>query len=418
MSSNFINISEMGNRGKAAANVLAVLSTRKKNETLLAIAGALENNVSQILACNAGDLENAVKCDMSISMQDRLMLNERRIRNMADAVRQIAAMDDPIGQIVDGQIRPNGLYISKVRVPLGLVGMIYEARPNVTVDAAALCLKAGNAIILRGGKEAVSTNRILTDIMRKSLEETGLPADSIQTIADTRRESVQALIGCRDLDVLIPRGGAGLIRTCMENAKVPVIQTGVGNCHLYVDASADLEMAVQILDNAKTSRPSVCNAVESLLVHQDVAESFLPLAKARLDHHRVEWRGCPQTRKILGGGVEPASDEDYAAEFLNFVLSCRVVPSMEEALRHIRRYSTGHSEAIVTRDLASARRFQREIDAAAIYVNASTRFTDGGEFGLGAEIGISTQKLHARGPMGVQALTTIKYLIIGEGQIR
>lgn len=412
-------INELGEKAKRAESSLANASTILKNEALLAIAQALCEKSSAIMAQNGIDIENAINNDISVTMQDRLMLNDARIKAIAEAVVQLTNLEDPIGSTISGSIRPNGLKISKIRVPLGVIGIIYESRPNVTVDAATLCLKAGNTVILRGGKEAYHSNKCLADIMRTAVESVGLPADVIQYVNDTTREVTTELMRCNEyLDVLIPRGGAGLIKAVLANATVPVIETGVGNCHVFVDESADLEMAVNIVDNAKTSRPSVCNAIESLLVHKNVAEKFLPMIMERLYKHKVEIRGCENTKKILGNSVRLATDEDYATEFLDYIISVKVVDNIDEAITHISKYSTKHSEAIVTTSLLNAEKFQKEVDAAAVYVNASTRFTDGSEFGLAAEIGISTQKLHARGPMGLNELTSMKYLINGNGQIR
>ena len=368
---------------------------------------------------NRADLDAARADGMAPAMLDRLALDEKRVQSIAAGVEEIIALPDPVGRTDAGWTRPNGLSITRVRVPLGVVGIIYEARPNVTADAAALCLKSGNACILRGGKEAVKTNIAMAGVMRQALEKAGLPADAVQLVEDTSRETSRQMMGANGLiDVLIPRGGAGLIRAVVENATVPVIQTGVGNCHVYVDSPCDLEMAVNIIQNAKCSRPSVCNAAETLLVHREMADRFLPMAKAALDRYQVQLRGCPITREILGDTVVPATGEDYATEYNDYILAVRVVGSLEEAVAHIRRYSTGHSEAIVTSDYQHSQQFTRQVDAAAVYVNASTRFTDGGQFGLGAEIGISTQKLHARGPMGLEALTTTKYIVLGSGQVR
>ena len=331
----------------------------------------------------------------------------------------VAAQPDPIGEVVSGITRPNGLRIEKVRVPLGVIGIIYEARPNVTSDAAAICLKAGSAVLLRGGKEALRTNTAIEAALRRALAEAGLPADCVQLVHDTSHDSARAMMNLTGyLDVLIPRGGKNLIQTVTQNAHVPVIKTGWGNCHVYVDASADIDMAANIVFNAKASRPSVCNAAESLLVHRDIAEKALPAIKKRLDEKQVELRGCERTRAILGDCVAPATEEDYGTEYLDYIMSVKVVDSFDEAIAHIAKYSSGHSEAIVTQNYANARRFVNEVDSAAVYVNASTRFTDGGEFGLGAEIGISTQKLHARGPMGAAELTTTKFIVTGDGQIR
>jgi glutamate-5-semialdehyde dehydrogenase len=356
---------------------------------------------------------------MRQSLLDRLALTPDRIRGIADGVRQVAALDDPIGQIDKMATRPNGLVIGRKKVPLGVIAIIYEARPNVTVDAAVLCLKAGNAVILRGGKEAINSNTAFANIMRSAVAEAGLPEDCISLVSDTSRASAQELMLLTEyVDVLIPRGGAGLIKSVVENAKVPVIQTGVGNCHVYVDSDADLDMGAQIIFNAKCSRPSVCNAAETLLVARDIAPKFLPKAKALLDTKNTQLRGCPETRAILGDSVVPATEEDYYTEFGDYILAVKVVSGVEEAIEHINKYNTGHSEAIVTNNYANSQRFLDAVDAAAVYVNASTRFTDGGEFGLGAEIGISTQKMHARGPMGLEQLTSSKFIIYGSGQIR
>lgn len=410
-------LEEMGAAAKQAARILAVAGNQK-DIALEAIAAALEEHTGEILAANREDLAAAEENGMSRSLMDRLALNEKRIAGMADGVRQVKAQPDPIGQVLEGGVRPNGLRIEKVAVPLGVIGIIYEARPNVTADAAALCLKAGNAVILRGGKEAFRSNQAIAEVMRDAVESAGLPRDSIQLVQDTTRASSIEMMGLTGyLDVLIPRGGAGLIRAVVENSHVPVIETGVGNCHVYVDAAADVQMAVDIIFNAKTSRPSVCNAIETVLVHKDAAQQVLPAMKAKLDEKQVEIRGCEKTREILPGCV-PACEEDWATEFLDYTLAVKVVDSLEDAMAHIARYSSGHSECIVTEDYRSAERFLSEVDAAAVYVNASTRFTDGGEFGLGAEIGISTQKLHARGPMGIRQLTSQKFVIRGSGQIR
>lgn len=410
---------ELGLKAKNAEPSIVSASTLQKNNALSAISKALIENKNLIMAENAKDLQKAKENGMSESMQDRLKLDEKRIEGMAKGVNELIALNDPIGQIIDGFTRPNGLRISKVRVPLGVIGIIFESRPNVTVDAAVLCLKAGNAVILKGGKEAINSNKCLGNIMRKAIEETGLPADIIQVVENTSRETTNELMKLNKyLDVLIPRGSAGLIQAVVNNATVPVIETGTGNCHVYVDSSADLDMAVNITDNGKTQRPSVCNAVESLLVHKDCAEKFLPMIAERFKSHNVKIYGCDRTIAILGNSVEKATDNEYATEFLDYVISVKVVENINEAIAHIRKFGTKHSECIVTKSLESAEKFQKEVDAAAVYVNASTRFTDGGEFGFGAEIGISTQKLHARGPMGLTELTTFKYLVNGNGQIR
>ena len=412
-------IETLGATAKAAEHAAASASAKLKNEALKSIADALIQNTGLIIEKNKLDLENAVKNGMSVSMQDRLMLNEKRISDIASSVLKLIEAEDLIGSVDYGVIRPNGLKICKTRVPLGVIGIIFESRPNVTVDAATLCLKAGNTVILKGGKEAINSNKCLADVMRAAVEKAGLPADVIQLVEDTSREAAAELMKLNKyLDVLIPRGGAGLINAVVNQATVPVIETGTGNCHVYVDESADIQMAADIVNNGKTQRPSVCNAVESLLVHKNIAEAALPVIKSKLDEHNVEIRGCQKTADILGDCVTLASDDDYATEFLDFIISVKVVDSIEEAIEHIQKYSTRHSECIVTKSLENAEKFQREVDAAAVYVNASTRFTDGGEFGFGAEIGISTQKLHARGPMGLRELTTVKYLINGNGQIR
>ncbi len=410
-------IEQMGANAKQAARVLAALSSKQKDDALNAAANALVEHQEEILRENQIDLENAEKAGLSAAMQDRLRLTPERIQGMADGIREVMALADPIGKVMDGTVRPNGLQIDKVRVPLGVIGIIFESRPNVTADAAALCLKSGNAVILRGGKEAIHSNIVIAQIMRQAIEREGLPKDAIQLVEDTTRKSSEEMMKLQALDVLIPRGGAGLIRAVVENASVPVIETGAGNCHVYVDKDADCDMAADIIFNAKTSRPSVCNAIETILVHKDIAEKVLPVIKARLDEKSVVLHGDERTCAILEG-IVPATDEDWATEYLSYDLAVRVVDSIEQAEDHIARYSTGHSECIVTENYAAAQRFLREVDAAAVYVNASTRFTDGGQFGLGAEIGISTQKLHARGPMGLNELTSMKYLIRGTGQIR
>lgn len=409
---------EMGKRAKAASGALAAAGP-KKNAALLAAAEELERVAGGILSANAEDLAAAKASGMREALLDRLALSRERVHGMADGLRSVAAQPDPVGQVISGITRPNGLRIEKVRVPLGVIGIIYEARPNVTSDAAAICLKAGSAVLLRGGKEALRTNTAVEAALRRALTGAGLPADCVQLVHDTSHASADAMMNLTGyLDVLIPRGGKDLIRAVSEHARVPVIKTGWGNCHIYVDASADPAMAANIVFNAKTSRPSVCNAAESLLVHRDIAERALPVIKKRLDEKKVELRGCERTRAILGDCVVPATEEDYGAEYLDYIMSVKVVDSIGEAIAHIARYSSGHSEAIVTRNYENARRFVNEVDSAAVYVNASTRFTDGGEFGLGAEIGISTQKLHARGPMGAAELTTTKFIVTGDGQIR
>ena len=410
---------ELGKRAKAAEAFISSASTMQKNKALAAISKALIENSSLIIAENAKDIAAAKENGMSEAKQDRLMLDASRIEGIAKGVDQIIALGDPIGEIIGGGNRPNGLQIIKTRVPLGVIGIIFESRPNVTVDAAALCLKTGNVVILKGGKEAINSNICLGKIMRKAVESTGLPADIIQVVENTDRETTNELMRLNGyVDVIIPRGSANLIQAVVRNATVPVIETGAGNCHVYVDASADLDMAVEITDNAKTQRPSVCNAIESLLVHKDVAEKFLPMIAERFKSHNVKIYGCDRTIAILGSSVEKATETEYATEFNDYIIAVKVVDDIDEAIAHIRKYSTKHSECIVTSSLENARKFQTQVDAAAVYVNASTRFTDGGEFGFGAEIGISTQKLHARGPMGLAELTTVKYLINGNGQVR
>jgi len=414
-----MTVLEQAKLAKQAAPSLAVAGTDAKNKALAAIAEALDAHRADILAANGIDLAEAVKNDMPSAMRDRLVLTDERIDGMIQGVRDVIALDDPIGEFISMSMRPNGLQVGKKRAPLGVVAIIYESRPNVTVDSAVLCLKAGNAVVLRGGREAFHTNQALMSIMREALATTEIPADVMHLVQDTSRESATTLMGLTGyIDVLIPRGGAGLIRSVVEHAKVPVIETGTGVCHIYVDKSADLEMGARIIENAKCSRPSVCNAAETLLVHQDVAVAFLPMAKARLDAYKVELRGDAETQKILGDCVVAATEEDYGVEFLDYILAVRVVADLDEALAHIRVHGSGHSECIVTEDYTSAQRFLHEVDAAAVYVNASTRFTDGGMFGLGAEIGISTQKMHARGPMGLQELTCTKFVVYGSGQVR
>ena len=408
-----------GLAARYAARVLAVAGAARKNEALEAIARGIEAGMQAILAANQADLAAGKAAGMRPSLQDRLALDEGRIAGIVDGVRQVAALPDPIGEITKMSTRPNGLTIGKRRVPLGVIGIIYEARPNVTVDAAALCLKSGNAVILRGGKEAFRSNQAFVAIMRDALESAGLPRDCVALVTDTTRQSAAELMNLTEyLDVLIPRGGAGLIKNVVENAKVPVIQTGVGVCHVYVHGEADLDMAARIIHNAKTSRPSVCNAAECLLVDRAVARDFLPMAWQLLQTKNVELRGCPETRAILGDFVVPATEEDWDTEFGDYILAVKVVGGFDEAVEFIHAHGTGHSEAIVTNNYFAAQQFLNQVDAAAVYVNASTRFTDGNEFGLGAEIGISTQKMHARGPMGLEELTSSKFVIYGTGQIR
>lgn len=413
-------MTELQKMGAAAKEAAAVLRTagEKKRRALLEAAQALRAAAPEILAANAVDLAAARESGMRGAMLDRLTLTEARIEAMAQGVEDVAAQRDPVGRVLSGETRPNGLKIEKVTVPMGVIGIIFEARPNVTSDAAALCLMAGSAVILRGGKEAFHSNMAVTSVLQAALERAGLPRTAVQLVQDTSRESSREMMGLVGyLDLLIPRGGAGLIRAVVENARVPVIETGVGNCHVYVDESADIDMAAEIIFNAKTSRPSVCNAIETILVHEKIAERALPAIAARLREKQVELRGDDRTRAILPEAV-PASEADWETEYLDYILAVRVVDSLDEAVAHIARYSSGHSECIVTRDLRAAEAFTARVDSAAVYVNASTRFTDGGEMGLGAEIGISTQKLHARGPMGLNEIVSYKYVIRGDGQVR
>lgn len=379
-------IETLGSNAVKVKKILAVADTGKKNSALAEISRALIENSDKIIEANQKDLTAAKENGMSVSMQDRLMLNEDRIKGIASAVDELIKLEDPIGKVDNGSVRPNGMRITKIRVPMGVIGMIYESRPNVTADAATLCLKTGNAVILRGGKEAYNSNKCICEIMRDAVEKAGFPKDIIQFVDDTTREVTTELMKCdKYLDLLIPRGGAGLIKAVTKNATVPVIETGTGNCHLYVDESADIEMAVNITDNAKTQRPSVCNAIETLLVHKNIAEKFLPAVKKKLDEHNVEIRGCAETKRILGDCVVPATEEDYATEFGDYIIAVRVVDDISQAIEHIAEYSTGHSECIVTNDLSNANKFKSEVDSACVYVNASTRFTDGGMFGFGAE---------------------------------
>lgn len=403
---------------KQAAEKLAVTSTAVKNAALLAMAAALEAQQSEILAANERDMTAAAAKGMKSSMLDRLKLTAERISGMADGLRQVAGLADPVGNVIDGKTLPNGLHITKIRVPLGVIGIIYEARPNVTADAAGLCLKSGNAVILKGGSEAMESNKTVAAILAQAAEGAGIPAGSIQFIDTSDRQAVQDLIHMNGLvDVVIPRGGAGLIQAVVRNASVPVIETGAGVCHTYVDKDADVEMAMKIAFNAKVQRPSVCNAMETLLVHKDIADKFLPMMLMMYNSSAVEIRG-DEAVQDYSGQVHPATEEDWSTEYGDLRLSVKIVDSIEEAMAHIAKYGTGHSECIVTDNYQAAQLFQYTVDAAAVYVNASTRFTDGNEFGFGAEIGISTQKLHARGPMALPELTSTKYLINGNGQVR
>ena len=409
---------EMGQKAKDAAVVLATLSTPAKNKALLASADALLAAKAEILAKNKADVDAAVEAGIKGAFIDRLMLTEARLADMAEGLRQVAKLDDPVGEVLSMKTLDNGLVIGQKRVPMGVIGIIFEARPNVAADAFGLCLKAGSAVILRGGKEAFRSNNAIAEVLRNAIESADLPRDSVQLVQDTSRASSVELMGMTEyLDLLIPRGGAGLIRAVVENAKVPVIETGVGNCHVYVDKDADIEMAANIIFNAKTSRPSVCNAIETILVHKDIAEAALPVISNKLKEKNVELRGDKRTCELLPE-AKPATEADWATEYLDYILAVRVVDSLDAAIAHIAQYSTGHSECIVTENLRAAERFTAQVDAAAVYVNASTRFTDGGELGLGAEIGISTQKLHARGPMGLNELVSYKFIIRGDGQIR
>lgn len=403
---------------KKAAAKLAVTSTAVKNKALLAMAEALLAKQEEILAANALDMERAAAKGMKSSMLDRLKLTEARIEGMADGLRQVAGLPDPVGNVLDGKTLANGLQITKVRVPLGVIGIIYEARPNVTADAAGLCLKSGNAVVLKGGSEAMESNKAVAGILSEAATAAGMPEGAIQFIDTSDRQAVQDLIHLNGLvDVVIPRGGAGLIKMVVMNATVPVIETGAGVCHTYVDASADVEMAVKIAYNAKVQRPSVCNAMETLLVHKAIADKFMPAMLAKYAEAGVEIRGDEGVQSF-DKAVVPVTEEDWATEYGDLRLSVKIVDSIEEAMEHIARFGTGHSECIVTNDYSQAQLFQKTVDAAAVYVNASTRFTDGNEFGFGAEIGISTQKLHARGPMALPELTSTKYLICGNGQVR
>ena len=412
-------LENIGKNAKKAKLFLRTADGEKKTRALLAIADAIQNNVFLILQNNAKDIEAFRKSEKyTDSMCDRLTLGEDRIKGLVDAVREIARMEDPIGQVSEGTLRPNGLFIEKVSVPLGVVAVIYESRPNVTVDTAALCLKSSNACILRGGKEAFNTNVCLADIMRGALDECGFPEDCIQIVRSTDRAAANELMTMTDcVDVLIPRGGAGLIRSCVENARVPVIQTGTGNCHVYVDEYADLDTAFEIIKNGKLSRPSVCNAVESLLINKKAVSGILPRLEELFDRTGVKVHADDICLPYFKNGVI-ATDEDYGTEYLGLEISVKAVDDVDEAIDHIEKYSTGHSECIVTKSYENSRKFLAGVDSAAVYVNASTRFTDGGEFGFGAEIGISTQKLHARGPLGLRHLTSYKYRIYGDGQTR
>lgn len=411
-------LENMGRRAKDASRIAAKLSINEKNKALLAVAEAIKDNADRLLAANELDMEAARKNGMKQGLLDRLCLTRDRIDGMAGGLVQVAGLEDPTGEVLGMRERPNGLLIGRKRVPIGVIGIIYESRPNVTLDAFGLCFKAGNSVILKGGSDAIHSNAAITGVIRETLESENISPDCIQLIESTSRAVTEEFMHLnRYVDVLIPRGGAGLISAVVNSATIPVIETGTGNCHVYVDAGADFDMALNIIENAKTQRIGVCNACESLLVHRDIAEEFIPLLAERLFKHKVEIRGDEASRVIVPA-IEKASEEDYGTEYLDYIVSLKLVDSIDEAISHINKYNTGHSEAIVTKDYANAQRFLDEVDAAAVYVNASTRFTDGFEFGFGAEIGISTQKLHARGPMGLEALTTTKYIIYGSGQIR
>lgn len=411
-------LERLGINAKEAEKTLMVASSEKKNQALKKIAEGLIENTDKIIEANKVDLENGEKNGMAKSMLDRLKLDKERIEGMAKGVLDVATLPEPVGRILSATERPNGLRIEKVSTPIGVIAVIFEARPNVTSDAAALCLKSGNTVILRGGKEAINSNKTIAKVMRQAVKEAGMPEDVIQLVEDTSRESANELMKMNEyVDVLIPRGGAGLIQAVVKNATVPVIETGVGNCHIYIDKNADLKKAVDIVFNAKTSRPSVCNAAESLLIHKDIAKEALVAIKNKLDEKDVTLVGDSKAREIIPD-MEKATDVDWATEYLDYKMSVKIVDSVEEAIDHIYKYSTGHSECIVTENAGTAEKFMNQVDSAAVYLNASTRFTDGGEFGFGAEIGISTQKLHARGPIGLPELQSFKYKIYGDGQIR
>ncbi|MCI5883144.1 MAG: glutamate-5-semialdehyde dehydrogenase [Eubacterium sp.] len=413
-----MTLQEIGAAAKQASVIMNRMTVNEKNAGLSAVAKALVANASRIIAANDKDIAEAKKNQMSEALLDRLRLTEERIEGMAEGIRQVVALADPVGEVISMKTTPSGLQIGQKRVPMGVIGIIYESRPNVTADAFALCFKTGNAVILRGGSDAIYSNTAICEVIREALQSEGLPADAIQVLQDTSRETAQEFMRLNQyMDLLIPRGGAGLIRTVVEKSTVPVIETGTGNCHIYVDESADIEMAVNIIVNAKTQRLGVCNACESLVIHEAVAKEAIPAICQALYEHQVEIRGDEIARQY-DEKIVPATEEDFGKEYLDRIISMKVVPDIDAAIAHINTYNTGHSEAIITKDYGNSMRFLNEIDAAAVYVNASTRFTDGFEFGFGAEIGISTQKLHARGPMGLLALTSTKYIILGNGQIR
>ena len=411
-------LNELGKRAKAASRMMARLSQNDKNKALLVVADALLANKEEILAANETDMQHAVENNMTEALQDRLRLTEARLEGIAEGVRQVVGLDDPIGEVLSMKERPNGLMIGQKRVPMGVIGIIYESRPNVTVDAFALTFKTSNAVILRGGSDCIHSNMALVAVIRKALRDAGAPEDAVLLIEDTKREVATAFMKLNNyVDLLIPRGGAGLIRSVVENATIPVIETGTGNCHIFVDKDADLEKAIPIIENAKLQRLGVCNACESLVIHKDIADKALPLIAELLKKNDCEIRG-DENACAISDYVVPASEEDYGTEYLAKIISAKIVDSLDAAIEHINKYSTGHSESIITESYEDAQRFLNEVDSACVYVNASTRFTDGFEFGFGAEIGISTQKLHARGPMGLLALTSTKYIIYGNGQIR
>ncbi len=413
-----LSLEEIGSRAKTAATTLGLLKQEEKNETLRSCAESLLESAEEILAANEKDVKNAEQNGVKASLIDRLWLNTSRLQAMADGIRDVCRLADPVGEVLSMQVRPNGLTIGQKRVPLGVIGIIYESRPNVTSDAFALCFKAGNAVILRGGSDAIHSNIAIVKALRKGLMRAGVPEDALQLLEDTSRETVNRMMKLNGyIDILIPRGGEGLIKSVIENSTIPVIETGIGNCHVYVDEYADFTMALDIIDNAKTQRLGVCNTCESLVIHEKVSKDFIPLLYDRLHAKEIEIRADERGRAFAGGCVL-ATEEDFGKEYLDKIISLKVVDSIEEAIAHINKYNTKHSDAIVTKDYEHAMKFLNEIDAAAVYVNASTRFTDGSEFGMGAEIGISTQKLHARGPMGIKELTTTKYIIFGNGQIR
>ena len=416
-----MQLEEIGKKAKEAESVMRVLDTNTKNEVLQKAAENLKKDKEQILSANAVDMENGRKKGMSDGLLDRLLLTEARIAQMAEGLCQVAALEDPIGEVLSMKKRPNGLLIGQKRVPLGVVGIIYEARPNVTADAFALCFKTGNVVILKGGSDALHSNQAIVESIQHTLGELSLPETAIQLICDTSHETAEKFMRMNGyVDVLIPRGGAGLIRTVVKNATVPVIETGTGNCHIFVDESADFDMAVNIIYNAKTQRIGVCNACESIVIHEKIVDAFMPVLAERLKEKHVEIRGDERVMQALAGQeeVKKATEEDWGTEYLDYIISAKTVAGVDEAIAHINKYNTGHSEAIITENYTNAEKFLNEVDAAAVYVNASTRFTDGFEFGFGAEIGISTQKLHARGPMGLLALTSTKYIIYGNGQVR